>query len=774
MTGLRHRWRHALAATATLLALSGCALLTPLPDPTSTADRLKAFPTTGLPLDGPVTVSWNEQQVPFIEAGSDHDAAFTLGLVHAHLRLGQMEILRHIARGRLAELGGPLALDLDRALRILNFGQVAPQVVAAMAPPERAWLEAFVAGINHSLTTTAALPHEFALLGLGREPWSAEDVVTIGRLASTDVNWLVWFRLLALRQEPGWPELWRRLVGAGSASVPSFSAAVGDDPLGPLETVLGASGRFGSNSYAVAGRHSRSGHALIATDPHLGLNLPNLWLIAGLKSPSYHMVGLMVPGLPFVAVGRNPWIGWGGTNLRAANSDLIDVSSLSPAEIRPRQETIKVRWWLDSEFTVRETAYGPIISDAPMIKARPGEQFALSWIGHRPSDELSAMLRLNRARDWQEFRAALDGFAVSPQNFIFADVDGHVGQVTATQLPARPPTLPVDLVQPLSAAAAWQRIVTARELPVLFDPPAGFVASANNRPAQAAVPIGWFFSANDRVLRLQELLSRPQPLALSDLQAIQRDVYQSSAINLRNALAQRWQAAEAARRPGQSLALSPAGANALGLIAGWDGQYRADSAGALAFEVALLALTQALYDEPRRKAYSVAGRPFTLITEDLPGFDDERLVPAMVQALEAGGQAVDRYKVWGELHRMAVQHLLGSLPLIGGRYRLDDVGVGGSGETLLKTGHAQSDQRHQISFGANARHLSDLGDPDANWFVLMGGQDGWFNSSSYADQVPLWQSGQYLQVPLTPARVHQELPYRLELTPASPRATGSP
>src|SRR5690242_5219101 len=115
-----------LPASLALLLLTGCSLLTPLPPSTTLEQRLAMFPTAHLPLDHPATIYWDEHQIPFVEAQSDHDAAFLLGLVHAHLRLGQMEIMRHIAEGRLAEMGGPLAVDIDQSLRILDLGKASP------------------------------------------------------------------------------------------------------------------------------------------------------------------------------------------------------------------------------------------------------------------------------------------------------------------------------------------------------------------------------------------------------------------------------------------------------------------------------------------------------------------------------------------------------------------------------------------------------------------------------------------------------------------------
>lgn len=736
-----------VGAAVAALGLSACGVLAPLPRPTSVEERLSMLPTSGLPLKGKVTVRWNDQMVPFLEAEHDEDLAVTLGLIHAHLRLGQMEVGRHAARGRIAEMGGPLATDIDHALRIIDFGKATPQVVAAMPPDTRTWLDGFVRGINHYVATAKDLPHEFAVLGLEREPWTAEDVLTVGRLASSDVNWFVWFALLKQRNRPDWPELWARLVGEGTASVPSHAAGQSRQFAALQELLVGMS-RSGSNSVAVAGGRSESGGALIASDPHLGVTLPNLWLLAGYKSPSYHAVGLMPAGLPFIALGRNDRIAWGGTNLRAASSDLFDVSALPPDQFRVREERIKVRFWFDRTVQVRETPLGPVISDAPVIDAGGAGPLAIRWVGHSPTDELNAMLRLNRAGNWDEFRAALDGFAISAQNMIYADVDGNIGHVMAAHLPDRPNAPPADIVAPPQAAEPWNRIVTGSSLPMTFNPPGGVIASANNRGAEADVPVGYFFSPNDRVLRLAAVLEARERITLRDLENVQRDTYQLSSVDLRDALVAR------ARRDGLVDALPAGQRAAFDRMAGWDGYYRADSTGAPAFEVVLFHFAAAFFDPTQKSIYGATGRSFSFYQADVEAAPTATFAAAFRAALAAAAPRLAEVQTWGDMHRLSLSHPLGFIPVLGRRYQIGgDLPAGGSSNTLMKTAHDLTDQRHFTRYGSNARHVSDLADPDANYFTLLGGQDGWFNSAAFNDQSTLWRDGAYVQMPLRPESV---------------------
>ena len=106
----------------------------------------------------------------------------------------------------------------------------------------------------------------------------------------------------------------------------------------------------------------------------------------------------------------------------------------------------------------------------------------------------------------------------------------------------------------------------------------------------------------------------------------------------------------------------------------------------------------------------------------------------------------------------------GLAPLIGGRYRYQDMAIGGSTDSLLKTAHGSTAERHFVRYGSNARHISDLSEADANWFVLLGGQDGWLNSANFADQVALWQSGDYVQVPLRLESVRRRFPHIMHLS----------
>jgi penicillin amidase len=184
----------------------------------------------------------------------------------------------------------------------------------------------------------------------------------------------------------------------------------------------------------------------------------------------------------------------------------------------------------------------------------------------------------------------------------------------------------------------------------------------------------------------------------------------------------------------------------------WDGHYRVDSKGALAFELFQSAFTAHFYlssfGDEDWEAYASVGRIKTLLLEDIAKSDPAALRAALASALDAAAHKLPEFSGWGDAHRLRLAHPLAMLPVIGGRYRFGDVAVAGSSDTIMKTAHGAVDGRHPTRYGSNARHISDLSDQDRNWFVLLGGQDGWINSTTFLDQSKLWFAGAYVSVPL--------------------------
>lgn len=745
---------------------AGCRAL--FPREISSQERLSGFPQANLPLEGTVTIHWNDYLVPFIVAGSDQDLAFSLGLFHGYFREAQLEILRKISQGRIAEMAGPVAAKIDDALRRLNYGKASEASLQMMDPETRAWLEAYVEGINFAIRHSPRQPPETSLLGLDRTPFTATELLTFGRLAGTDVNWLALFALLSERGSPAFPDILNQLNRANDANTPSFGendptlpprsslpvretkpTARSVDALALLQLVNSLS-RSGSNTVAISPERSEDGFALIANDPHLGQSLPNFWTIVGMKSPSYHAVGLMIPGLPFLGLGRNEDIAWGGTNMRAASSDLVDVSEEPVTE--KRQETLRIRLWPDREITVRETEFGPILSDSEVFPSKEGEDIALRWMGHQPSDEISAFLRANRATSVPEFLDSFEGYAVSGQNMIAVDRIGNIGMVLALTLPNRQQSdLETIVLDPKETIEAWQNPVDADSLPKILNPPSGFLASANNMPAKTTPPIGFFFGEGERIDRLKQLLSRKDDWTVAALEKLQHDVFSPAAYRL----------------AGELVELNPLKEEPVAqAVASWDGHYSTGSEGAAAFE---LWLNEIVFSYPAEKYKNDTYRDWLFLTNQLP--EDIRALDPQTQeelfrnSLQTAGRQWKNYPSWGEIHQLRVGHLLAALPGLGRFFVYDRFAAPGSRETVYKTAHGLIDEPHDSRYGSQSRHISSMADADDNWFVLFGGQDGWIGSEHFADQISLWRKGEYIRVPLRLDTVEKEFSRKTVLKP---------
>jgi penicillin amidase len=730
----------------------------------SMRSRLDDFRTAaaGLPLERPVRVRFDAHQIPFVEAETDADAATALGALHAHLRLGQMEITRRLSQGRLAELLGPTAVPLDHSLRSLGMGTALAAMRDSLPAETRAWIEAYVAGVNAYQRGMRRRPLEFALLRIPVRDWSLDDVLLVSRLAGADVNWVIWIDILGLRKAAhAWRAVWGRILELGYASPASFTPEAWD---AYLPRLLGGVMRSGSNSFAA---RAGAGRAWLASDPHLSVIFPNVWMLAGYKSPSYHLVGLMLPGLPFAALGRNPRVAWGATNMYAASSDLVDVGDLPASAFRERREAIRVRGWFPVEARLRETDYGPVISDAPYLARYRGSPVSLRWMGHLPSDEISAFLAANRAGDWGQFRAAFATYSVSGMNVVYADADGHVGQLLAVRLPRRPQGAPSDLlVAPADSDRAWSRTADSDALPCHFDPSDGFVVSANNLPADPGFPIGYLFPPGDRHARIKALLQGSRELTFERFKAIQADVHSPSCDRLRHLLSARIGQTSAASK-GRGLR------KMLACLAEWDGDYKAASRGAAAFQLLLHSFAVPYLEAGYGKAlagYLLASEAaYRVLEEELSQDPGPKLLEALAQGAERAYGAWRRYPTWGSLHRLRPAHPLRALPLIGRLFVLDDAAADGSAQTVHKTAHPVAGGPHAVTYGAVARHISDLSDPDANWFALLGGQDGWLLSENSLDLWEDWKRRRYVRMPLSAKGVTQAFPHIVDLAPLSTR-----
>lgn len=720
-------------------------------------DRLEQFKAMDLAFEAGTSIRFNDFFVPYIESSADRGGAYALGCITEFQRGPQLQFLKRLAQGRLSEMGGSGFVDMDHLIRLLDLGRAAPDIWAAMPETSKEWVEGFVAGLN-CVQAQRGRGVDEKLLGIQPEPYTPLDILLFGRLAGADVNWPIYFSLIEHRLSGDFVQWWNRLRRVGAGVSTSFEA-----PNSPRASVAQQIGNFltsiarsGSNSIVLHGTRTQSGHPLMVNDPHLGQHLPNVWMMVGLRTPSYRCVGLMFPGVPILGLGRNPTLAWGGTNLRAASSDLVrlgvDTDRLTTAQIA----RIRVRFSWTRQRKLRVSPHGPVLTDCSALGRLCGpDHLALRWAGHWPTDEITSFLDAMKAGSVAQLHVAMAGVGVTPLNVLGADTLGNIGHVLAATLPKRP-GFPEDdwVLAEDTALAHWSVQMCAKDFPSVINPASGFIVSANNRPSEVT-GLGFLFNGDDRVMRARTLFNaqhRFSPQALLDLQL---DVTSPLAARLSSELAEFC-------RPWISSSEQQVFCNSIDL---WQGAYTADSFSALQFEFLLTALVREL--SVVRHAGRMPGlmEQWAYLTdclmEDLSALSDAQKKTTIPRCVDEANRLAQHWQLWGNLHKIRLRHVLGHMPLLGKLFSSKSFPAAGSRETLMKNAHNLIRGFDETSYGSQSRHLSDLSDLDENYFVLLGGQDGWVGSQLMSDQIPLWQTRQSIQMPLRPERIQELFPHHI-------------
>lgn len=523
------------------------------------ATQLKPKPSTisiALPsLRGEVTIRRDERGIPFIDAANEADLYFAQGYATASDRLWQMDFLRRTARGQLAEVFGPGAVEVDKLHRTYGFALVAEKLLARAPAKAREVLESYARGVNAFISQCDAksLPLEFQVLQYQPREWTTIDSIVLGKLFAQQLSFTVDADILrALLSDLPYERFETLLPQSSPLDLleerfrPYEQHEFGAEKRAILTGILtrmrrsraasSSDGEVGSNSWVVNGDKALSGKPLLASDPHLPPTSPSIWHIVHLNAPEVRVAGVAVPGVPGVMIGHNEWIAWGVTNLCPDVQDLyfeqFDSGDTdlykTPAGWRAadvRNEEIVVRNPTKPEtvnFEVKVTRHGPVIFESGSLG------LSLRWTAlDADVIDLDTFLAINRARNWDEFTNALKTYGGPPQNFTYADTAGHIGYYSAGRIPVRKSgdgSLPYD---GRTDDGEWLGFIPFEDLPHAFDPPSRQVVSANQRIVNDAYP--YHLTHNWRVpyraRRIHDLLQTKAKFDVADFLEIQGDTY---------------------------------------------------------------------------------------------------------------------------------------------------------------------------------------------------------------------------------------------------------
>lgn len=751
----------------------------------------------------PAVVTFDEWAVPSIAAGTELDVMRVQGFMHASDRLWQMELFQRVARGRLAELFGPIALDADRLARTLDLWSAAGRELDDMAESEQALLEAYAEGVNARIASwRGPWPPEFLILGIEPQRWSPQASLSIGRIMSLDLSeWREELdRITALATldadhrralgagYPAWgPTILQDTLPSGTAPpriafaetpMPPDPGAAASSP-DPL-TYLSRFGFHASNSWALAGSRTADGVPLLANDMHLALRAPSTWYLNSIvaEDSDLAVAGLSIPGAPGVIVGLNRGVAWSFTNAEVDDADFI-VESINldgsmyrdPDDWRPfrtRTEEIHVRGRDEPEtWVVRSTARGPVITD---VVPAGGLTLSLLWTGLEPGGPFAALLRMNRASDVDAFVEAVAHFRSPHQNVIYAASSGEIGYRMAGSVPLRRTGEGASPISFERLPAGWPGFWPPEAMPALRDPGRGYLVSANNLQARPLFGrVGAYYPAPFRARRIDDLVSRASDWTVEDMREAQLDSHSLWAERYRP------RAVRAARRAGlDSLALR---------LERWDLRTETESRGAVPFFTWLYRLRELIVaDEFEGGDGWFPDLAFMEIVEtgDSAWIDDARTPE--VERLETLEEEAARTAAgvpassWGEIHRERSAHPLGTVALLD---RLFGFHVGpypsrGGPHTVrpdapsLRSRLDSTAWRSPVvsEYGPSARFVARAAPADmAGYFLLPTGQAGNPLDPHYRDMGAVWTESPLIE--LRPGRPSATAESELRFLPGS-------
>jgi penicillin amidase len=675
------------------------------------------------------------------------------------------------------------------------------------------------------------LPAEFRLLGYRPEPWTGVDSVSVGLMMVETLDSRMTTKLARAQVEAKLnnPQLiadlypvgsWRdhpptgikvdlsapqpqlppskkddedddENSEAGAASAPAASLFAAKDDPASLLALPGQAGcegcAVGSNNWVVAGSHTASGKPLLSNDMHLTLRVPDTWYMADLLAPGFHAAGVTLPGLPLIVAGHNEHVAWGYTALYADVQDLytelLDGKGNyldTDGEWHPLavdREVLRVRGGRDVAVDVKSTAHGPLLN--PLLSASD-PPLALKWTLYDPSLNMLPLYEMNVASNWTEFSAALAQWCWPTQNLVYADDRGHIAYHAIGKVPIRSRgvslfdvPLPHDTMNPryewgVSTGQVKLTYIPFDQMPNAFDPPSGFLATANSRVTadKLAYPIADDWADPYRIERIYKSLDGRDQLTPSDMLAVQIDIYSEVDQEMGHRFAYAID-----HTPGPEGNDDPRMRQAADLMRSWDGRLTTDSAAASLVTQTRAALWPMILEPKLGKLtadYHWGESTFALeeiVMHGKPawlpkGYKNwDALLTAAVRQGMGKGNAPGSLDHWtyGSWHVVDIEHPLAALlPFLNRVAGTGPQPQSGDGTTVKQVGR---------TLGPSQRFTMDWSNIDASTENIVFGESGNPFSPYFRDQWNDWYGGTTFALPFTPAATAAQTGHTLRLLP---------
>ncbi|MEO9869220.1 penicillin acylase family protein [Ekhidna sp.] len=733
-----------------------------------------------------VNVYFDEHLIPHVFASNEKDLFFTQGYVTAYHRLWQMEFQLYSAAGRLAEILGPKIgntslVDVDRRMRRIGLmygAQKSEEKFKKEDPEIFKLIEAYTAGVNAYIEelSYADLPIEYKLLDYKPEKWTSlkcfllisnmNNMLSRGEMDLEHTNALKkWGRETFEILYPERPDSVDAVIPSSTEF--DFEPLIVEKPdvnfpLVFTDPIINKPDPDnGSNSFVVNGEKTANGRVILTNEPDLSLNLPSIWYIMQLNSPTINTMGATLPGGPSVIVGFNDSIAWGNTN---AKRDLVDWYYIQFKDNQRNEylyndnwvptrkviEEIKVKGSFSYYDTIVYTHHGPVVYDRNFSGSRAEiTNLAMKWTAHEGGKEIKALYLGNKAENYEEFVDAFSHFAGPPQNYSFASVNGDIALWVNGKFPVKWEEQGKFLMDGSNIEHEWKDYMPHEHNLHVLNPSQNFVSSANQHAADTLYPYYQYDYNYEyyRGRRINDRLKVMDDIKVEDMMALQHDNFN---YNASEALPMMLDSLDSA-------SFSDLEWSYYDKLTGWDFFNEPDRQAPTIYEVWWRKLNSKLWDEIDSSNVAVY-RPnwfnTVAIMKNKPDFfmiDNQstdliettgdlfrQTFSETIVSLEKYLEKEDNSLLWYQFKNTTIRHLLRIGP-----FNKDKVKIGGNRSIV----NAAS-SRH----GPSWRMVVELGDGEVNaWGVYPGSQTGNPGNPKYGHMIGDWASGNYYKLLFTPS-----------------------
>ena len=739
--------------------------------------------------------------VPYIIAQSDEDAAFALGYLHAQERLFTMDMIRRAGEGRLAEILGEKAIPFDKMFRTVGIKRNIAKNLNKYDPTVMNILQAYSNGVNEYLKEREGnYAIEFDVLGYQPEKWKPIHSLIVIKMMAWELNISWWTDLSfaeliqklgkekVLEILPDYPENAPTIIADNFKYLPAINSTLAETDKA-FRQMMGWTGtHIGSNNWVVNANKSVSGKPIIANDPHLAFSAPGKWYAAVIKSPGWNAAGVTLPGVPGVVIGKGENISWVLTNVMNDDADFY-VEKLDSSktkyfideqwqDLEIIKDTIKVKDGKDQVIIIKETHRGPIISEIHPFNFvyNKDEQktppISMRWSGNEFSDEMLAFYKINKAKNWNEFRDAVKYFGIPGQNFVYGDAQGNIGYIMGARIPLRNSNNPTLVFDGTTSENDWKGFVPTNEIPAILNPAENFIASANNKAIKNfKYHISNLWEPSSRIDRIRELLTSKEKQSVSDFKKYQMDEVSPYAKTIVPYVLKSF---EGIKVKDKNLNIS------LELLSKWDFELNKYSQTSAIYSVFLKYLLKNIYHDemgddlynrfvflanvPYRSLLQILEKPESIWFDDIKTKKRETreeilrksLSDALTYLEENFGKDLTNWQ-WGRMHKVTFKHAFsGNFSLLDKYINIGPYELGGDGTTMFNTEYPFAESIEEIAMfrhnefdnvlGPSMRFIFDFAIPEEFYLILTTGQSGNVMSDNYRDQTPLWLNGRYMKI----------------------------